>query len=76
MKRILWICLVILLTALPAAAQESDWVLDFFEDFDDNSFAWPLGTESRGGMVITRTIRNSNYVWSLSTSDPNFTWMG
>ena len=75
MKKVLWISLLMLLFILPAAAQDADWQVDFFEDFVDNSFAWPLGTEVQGTTEITRSIQKSSYVWNIRTADPNISWM-
>ena len=76
MKKVLWICLMLMLAAvLPAGAQEADWQVNFFDDYDDNSFAWPLGTDIQGNMEITRSIQKSSYVWNITTPDPNISWM-
>ena len=74
MKKGFWILLTMLLAVLPASAQE--WNISFFEDFDDNAFEWPLGTEIQGTSNITRVIRDSAYVWTIQTQDPNVSWMG
>lgn len=76
MKKLLLFCLLMLMIILPASAQDAEWQLNFFEDFDDNSFAWPLGTEVQGGTTVSRSIRDSSYIWNITTSDPNFSWMG
>ena len=77
MKKIL-LLLICCLTAIamPAAAQDPDWNIIFFEDYDDNAYAWPLGTETQGNSSITRVIKGSDYVWDITTSDPNVYWMG
>ena len=74
MKRIFWILLITLIAALPVNAQE--WRVEFFEDYDDNAFAWPLDTEVQGTTTIRRVIRESDYVWDITTEDPNISWMG
>lgn len=77
MKRTVCFCLVLVfLLFLPAAAQEGGWQLNFFEDFNDNGFGWPLGTDAHGATVISRSIQDSRYVWNITTADPNFSWMG
>ncbi len=76
MKKVLMICLLILLLTIPAAAQDTNWQLGFFEDYDDNSFSWPLGTEVQGSTEVTRSIQQSAYVWNITTADPNVLWMG
>lgn len=75
MKKLLLVLGTLLIMILPVYAQEPEWNENFFEDFNDNSFAWPLGTESQGTTTLTRTIQNSRYVWNIITSDPNFSWM-
>ena len=74
MKRILLFLIGLLISVIPAAAQE--WDISFFEDFDDNAFEWPLGTETQGTTNVTRVIKDSAYVWTISTQDPNVLWMG
>ena len=76
MKKVLLLCLLMLMIIFPVMAEDAEWQLNFFEDFDDNSFAWPLGTDAQGGTVISRSIRDSSYVWNITTSDPNVSWMG
>ena len=76
MKRSIVALLALLLIFLPAAAQNTDWQLEFFDDYDDNSFSWPLGTELQGTTTIDRVITNSDYRWTITTSDPNVSWMG
>lgn len=73
MKQTLLAALALLLLILPASAQE--WQVNFFEDFDDNHFEWPLGAEVQGTSNITRVITNSDYVWTINTQDPNVSWM-
>ena len=68
--------LVLLTAALPVYAEDTEWHSEFYEEFDNNEFAWPLGTEARGTTVIERLIRDSSYVWNITTADPNFSWMG
>ncbi len=75
MKKYIWMFCLMLLICIPAAAQSDNWQVDFFEDYDDNSFAWPLGTEMQGTTEITRSIQKSAYVWDITTSDPNVLWM-
>lgn len=73
MKRLLWTVLAVLTLILPASAQ--DWKVDFFEDFDNNNFGWPLGEETQGTTSINRVIRDSAYIWTVTTQDPNISWM-
>ena len=75
MKKILWICLIMLVFFLPAAAQEDEWQMNLYEDFIDNSFGWPEGRQSQGSTVIDRSIRDGSYRWNITTADPNFSWM-
>ena len=76
MKKIIWMICLLMLISLPAAAQDADWQVSFFEDYDDNSFSWPLGTEVQGSTEIIRSIQQSAYVWNITTADPNVLWMG
>lgn len=76
MKRSIIALLAFLLIFLPAAAQNTDWQLEFFDDYDDNAFSWPLGTELQGTTTIDRVITNSDYRWTITTTDPNVSWMG
>ncbi len=77
MKKIFLLTLLTLLIVLPACAQtEESWTLNFFDDFDDNSFAWPLGSQTSGNTTVSRSIQDSNFVWNIQTSDPNVLWMG
>ena len=76
MKRSFVALLAFLLIFLPAAAQNTDWQLEFFDDYDDNAFSWPLGTELQGTTTIDRVITNSDYRWTITTTDPNVSWMG
>ena len=75
MKKVLWVCLIVLLFVFPVSAQDSEWKLNWFDDFDDNAFGWPLGTETQGSTSVSRSIRDSSYVWNITTADPNFSWM-
>ena len=75
MKRSIVVLLAFLLIFLPAAAQNTDWQLEFFDDYDDNAFSWPLGTELQGTTTIDRVITNSDYRWTLTASDPNVSWL-
>ena len=74
MKKLFWLLIGLLILAAPVSAQ--DWQVEFFEDYDSNAFEWPLGTEVQETTTINRVIRNSAYVWTISTSDPNVSWMG
>ena len=58
------------------SAQDTEWQLNFFDDFDDNSFSWPLGDEHQGTTSLSRVITKSDYVWNITASDPNISWMG
>ena len=75
MKKILWMICLMLLIGIPAAGQDTDWQVNFFEDFEDNSFSWPLGTDVQGNTEIMRSIQQSAYVWKMTTTDPNVLWM-
>ena len=76
MKKLIWICLFLLVFTFSAGAQDAEWQTVFFEDFDDNSFAWPLGHDLQDVMSVDRMIKDSSYVWSITTPDPTFSWMG
>ena len=76
MNKVLVICFLLLVIVSPIAAQDPDWQLNFFEDFTDNAFAWPLGTEMQGETTVSRSIREGSYVWNITTPDPNVSWMG
>ena len=76
MNKVLVICFLLLVIVSPIAAQDPEWQLNFFEDFNDNAFAWPLGTEMQGETTVSRSIREGSYVWNITTSDPNVSWMG
>ena len=78
MKKLDWILILFLLLilTLPSTAQDNEWKINFFEDFDNNSFSWPLGDETQGTTRINRFITESDYVWNITTSDPNVSWMG
>lgn len=76
MKKIVWILIVLLFTVVSVSAQDGEWQLNFFEDYNDNDFSWPLGTETQGTTTVTRVIKDSDYVWNITTSDPNVSWMG
>ena len=76
MKKVYFLLFILLLLTFPAAAQEKEWDINFFDDYDDNSFAWPLGAEAQGTTNISRVIKDSSYVWTVKTADPNVSWMG
>ena len=76
MNKVLVICFLLLVIVSPIAAQDPEWQLNFFEDFNDNAFAWPLGTEMQGETTVSRSIREGSYVWNITTPDPNVSWMG
>lgn len=76
MRKLIWFFLFLIITTIPVSAQESEWRVSFFDDFNDNSFSWPLGTEVQGTADISRIITKSSYVWNITTSDPNVFWMG
>ena len=48
MRKLIWFFLFLIITTIPVSAQETEWRVSFFDDFDDNSFSWPLGTEVQG----------------------------
>ena len=78
MKKLYGILILFFLAflTLPSTAQDNEWKINYFEDFDDNSFSWPLGDETQSTTRINRFITESNYVWNITTSDPNVSWMG
>ncbi len=76
MNKVLVICFLLLVIVSPIAAQDPEWQLNFFEDFNDNAFAWPLGTEMQGETTVSRSIREGSYVWNITTPAPNVSWMG
>ncbi len=76
MKKVILVLAVLLISVISVRAQDIEWYSEFFEDFDNNNFAWPLGTEAQGTTVIERYISESDYVWNIVTEDPNFSWMG
>jgi hypothetical protein len=69
------VLLLVLFSVISAAAQDPDWQINFFDDYDDNEFSWPLGNETQGNTSITRVIKDSSYVWTVTTPDPNVSWM-
>ena len=73
MKKFIWIFLTILIFTLPVSAQE--WRTEFFEDFEENYFNWPLGTETQSAAEINRVIKESDYIWTVKASEPNLFWM-
>lgn len=77
MKKTLLLALLVLFMTLPVSAQtEESWTLNFFDDFDDNAFGWPLGSQTSGAATVSRSIQDSSFVWNVQTTDPNVLWMG
>jgi hypothetical protein len=76
MKKLILIIIFLLSIAIPVSAQDDDWRVEFFEDYDNNAMEWPLGTEIQGTMNINRVIKESAYVWDVVSADPNVSWMG
>ena len=76
MKKLIILFTILLSVVIPVSAQKNDWRVEFFEDFDNNAFEWPLGTEIQGTTNISRVIKDSAYVWNIRTADPNVSWMG
>ena len=72
MNKVLVICFLLLVIVSPIAAQDPEWQLNFFEDFNDNAFAWPLGTEMQGETTVSRSIREGSYVWNIPRPTPMF----
>ena len=67
MKQVYFLLFIILLLlAIPAAAQEIEWDINFFDDYDDNSFSWPLGAETQGTADINRVIKDISHATSAT----------
>lgn len=74
MKRLilLFICF---LCFLPVSADEGTWEPLFTETFESADYGWPIGPAAEGALEISRSVSDGNYIWEVTTPDPNVTFL-